>query len=119
MYCISACVRARICVSSSARIFICFSRSSERDRFTDRADGVESTMLALSLFLSFCLVCSLSVAFSDKTSNCFNVVSVSLSLVNATRGERQEPGCGLNLRTASLSVKPQKRSKHQSGLILL
>lgn len=60
------CVHAHICVRSCvfiSGIFIWFSCSSERDRFTDGADLVQSTMLALSLFRSFCLVCSLTVAF--------------------------------------------------------
>lgn len=61
-------------------------------------------MLALSL-LEFLFGLLINRSISDKTSNCFNVVSVSVlaSVWSAEcyKGVRQEPGCGLNLRTGS------------------
>lgn len=58
-------------------ICIWFGCDSERDRLTDRADGVQSTMLALSL-LEFLFGLLINRSISDKSSNCFNVLSVSM-----------------------------------------
>lgn len=77
--------RARVCpcaylcllLCPHLRICIWFGHSSERDRFTDTADGIQSTMLALS-FWEFLFGLLINRSISDKTSNCFNVVSVSV-----------------------------------------
>lgn len=67
--CLLSCTDLRIC--------IWFGCSSERDRFTDTADEVQATMLALSLLeCLFGLLINHSI--SDKTPNCFNVVLISM-----------------------------------------
>lgn len=62
-------------------------------------------MLALSR-LEFLFGLLINRNISDKSSNCFNVVSVSVltlavGLMHCYKVVRQKPGCGLNRRTGS------------------
>ena len=110
VYCISVCVWAhtRVCPCADLRLLSCldlriciwFGRSSEIDRFSDTEDGVQSTMLALRLLeLLFSLLINHSIP--DKTSNCFNVASVSMLTLAVwwfLRAEKtHKPRCGFNL----------------------
>lgn len=78
-------------------------------------------MLALSL-LEFLFGLLINRSISDKTSNCFNVVSVSV-LASAVcwmlHGGKAGTWMWFKPENWFSSVKHQKRSKHQSCLILL
>lgn len=93
----------RLLLCPHLRICIWLGRGSESDRFTDTADGVQSTMLVFESFGVFLFGLLINRSISDKTSNCFNVVSLSVlaSAMNATKEGGQKPGCGFNLRTGS------------------
>lgn len=113
-----ACERTSVCPCTYLCLLLCphlricvwFGRSSERDRFTDTADGVQVHNVSFESFLEFLFGLLINRSISDKTSNCFNVVSVSV-LVLARSDECYkggEPGCGFRPENQLASVKHQK-----------
>lgn len=123
-----ACERTSVCPCTYLCLLLCphlricvwFGRSSERDRFTDTADGVQVHNVSFESFLEFLFGLLINRSISDKTSNCFNVVSVSV-LVLARSDECYKGGrtwMWFSTWEPARLCETSERSKHQSRLIL-